>query len=330
MSKKSVFLSSSRVDQIRKDLVKKHPLRLAAFGALEKLIETTPDASIPEEWFVPLFYVEPEKHREAKSGLMNSANGAYARALRHLLRGDDQDREEVLRRIRAWSSLKKTRKDQDSMLSYSYHFPALIFAASMLHQAGGLPVEVDVLFSGYLREHALPMATVDRDNNWGNWGLVLKGAIGSYLEDEKLLTEAADRWKELLLSQIADDGHLPHETGRNNGNGDHGIWYSHFSLMPQVLAGEILENAGMPVFSFEKERLARAYGLIAEWALDPESFPYYKKECGKPLTGTDYVAYFELLQPRMPNQAAAQVLNRRRPVESFHSVVGLTLSGALS
>ena len=119
----------------------------------------------------------------------------------------------------------------------------------------------------FLRDVALPLNCMDRQNNWGNWGLLLVCAVGAYLDDDSLLASGAERWKEFIAAQIAEDGHLTHEVGRNNGTGDHGLWYSHFSLMPQTLAAEILRLRGTRFLRLcRTERPHPADGLRA---LDP-------------------------------------------------------------
>jgi len=72
--------------------------------------------------------------------------------------------------------------------------------------------------------------TLERDNNWGNWGMILAAFCAVCVEDMAMFRECVKRWKFFIGHLIATDGHLPHEVTRSEGQ--RGIWYSHFSLMP--------------------------------------------------------------------------------------------------
>ena len=92
-------------------------------------------------------------------------------------------------------------------LSFSYHFPSMVFGADLLAAWPGFSVARQDAFRRFYRETALPLNTMDRDNNWGNWGLVLVLACARHLGDDELLNRGERRWKELLDRQIDDHGH---------------------------------------------------------------------------------------------------------------------------
>lgn len=283
----------------------------------------------PQRWHVPGFYRDADGHRRAKGVLQDDANDAYSLALAAHLTGDDRHATAAVRLIDAWSGgVGEMSTADDSTLSFSYHFPAMIFAADLVRDSDGWPRERQARFEVFLRDKALPMNTSGRANNWGNWGLVLKLSVAAYLGDDGLMERGAVRWREFIDSQIAGDGHLPHEVERNRGAGERGIWYSHFTLMPQTLAAEILRVNGIDLYDHESDgrSLRLAYEALAPWALDPDTFPWFKPDRAERQLGTTYVGYFELLAPRWPDPAAAELLRRHRPVRVNHCAPHLTLT----
>ena len=168
---------------------------------------------------------------------------------------------------------------------------------------------------------ASPGGTFDQSN-------LSIAAVGAYLDDDTLLACAAERWKEFVATQIAEDGHLTHEVGRNHGTGDHGLWYSHFSLMPQTLAGEILRLRGVDLFDYvapNGRTLRMAYERLAPWARRPETFPYYHGDPAR-LGGARYVSYYEILHARWPHPDARAMLEALRPLTATHSAPHLTFT----
>ncbi len=284
---------------------------------------------VPEHWYVPGYYVDAEGHRTGKGGLEGDANTAYALALAYRMTGDGRYASAALRLVNAWpAGLRSTDSRDDSTLSFSYHFPALILAADLLRGSAEWTAPERQAWDRFLREKALPLNTMGRANNWGNWGLVLVSAIGAWFGDRDLLSQAADRWREFVASQIAEDGHLLHEVGRNHGSGDHGLWYSHFSLMPQTIAAEILRVNGTDLYDYTAPNgrcLRQAFHRLAPWARFPETFPYYHGDAPAP-TGGYYASYLELLQPRWPHPDAAALLAERRPLTATHSAPHLTFT----
>jgi len=284
-------------------------------------------ARVPKRWYVPGFYVDAQGHRQAKEGLMQDANTAYAFALYSRLGGDPNYSRVAAEIIRAWSTrLESTSDRDDSTLSFSYHFPAMIFAADLLRGTHAWSDRDEHAFRAFLRDKALPLNTMSRANNWGNWGLVLSVSIAAYLQDDALLELCEERWKEFIHDQIAEDGHLPHEVRRSGGQ--RGLWYSHFCLMPQTIAGEILRNQGVDLFNYvapNGRSLRQAFVRLAAWCRRPETFPYWDGPVEK-LLGMNYYSYFELLVDRWPDGSAQVLLEEARPMTASHSAPFLTLT----
>jgi hypothetical protein len=324
-----VFISEARVQALRDAVATKAEPTWSAFQALravaDKNLSRTP--TVPEHWYVPGFYRDAEGHRAAKNGLRDDANAAYALALCYRMTGEPRYAESAIRLIDAWASdLQTLSRQEDSTLSFSYHFPALILAADLLRRTAVWPPERREAFAEFLRTRALPMNTMDRQNNWGNWGLVLASACAVYLQDEALFEQCVERWKHFIEHQLADDGHLPHEVRRSAGQ--RGIWYSHFSLMPQTIAAEILKVNGVDLFdhvSPSGRTLKQAFDKIAAWTADPAAFPYWQGD-PQQLLGVTYFSYFEILNPRWPNAAATALLEDSRPKTADHAAPFLTFT----
>jgi hypothetical protein len=327
-----VFLSGARLQVLKERIAGRIEPTYQAYVAMHREASARLDGQlhVPETWYVPGFYRDAEGHAAAKGGLQEDANTAYALALCYRLTGDPGYAAGALRRVNGWATgVQEMRTADDSKLCFSYHFPALIFAADLLKNCDGWALEDRRAFTAFVREKALPMNTMRRANNWGNWGLVLFLAATAWLEDGALFDHGVKRWKSLLGSQIAADGHLAHEVHRNNGVGERGIWYSHFALMPQTLAAEIVRVNGVDLFEYVSPRgrtLRQAFERVAPWARDPETFPYFKGEDRSELRGTDYVSYFELLNARWPHPDAGAMLERLRPLTANHSAPYLTLT----
>jgi hypothetical protein len=327
-----VFLSSTRISTLKKRIEQKVEPTYTAFLKLQQAadVQLQRQPEVPAEWYVPGFYRDKDGHRRAKASLADDANSAYELALMYRLTDDAKYAESAARLINGWATgvQSMSRKD-DSLLSFSYHFPAFLFAADLIKQSPQWPQEQQQRFQQFVRTKALPMNTMDRKNNWGNWGLVLVMASAAYLEDSELFNTGIARWKIFIEEQIANDGHLPHEVGRNGDVGDHGLWYSHFTLMPQTIAAEIARVNGVDLYEYRSpsgRTLRQAFERLAPWAHTPQSFPYYKGQDPAGQKATDYVSYWEILNSRWPHPDATAMLATMRPLTASHSTPHLTLT----
>jgi len=325
----SVFILDKKIKYLKEAVIEKKEPTFSAFEAMCKIadqnLNRTPTAE--KEWYVPGYYDDAEGHRRAKNGLRDDANTAYAQALCYRITGQQKYARSAIRLINAWATTIEvmSRKD-DSTLSFSYHFPALIFAADLLRKEDVWPEDQEQKFSEFLQNKALPMSCMDRENNWGNWGLVLSAAGAVYLKNEELFDACVERWKYFVEHQIAADGHMPHEVNRSGGM--RGIWYTHFSLMPQTVAAEILKINGQDLYDYISPSgytLKMAYETIAGWTRRPEVFPYWDGDPNK-LTGRQYVSYFEILNSHWPNEDAISLLIKSRPTTAGHSAPFMTFT----
>lgn len=324
-----VLLSDERIDLLVSRIERKQDPTYAAF---QKLLDRSDaylnrDTHAPKVWYVPGYYVNAKGHTESKRGLQEDANAAYALALLYRLTGEEKYALGAARIINAWATqVEELKTKDDSRLSFSYHFPAMIVAADLLRPYARWPQGERSAFQRFIRDRALKLSTINSKNNWGNWGLLFSISASVYLGDRGLFDVCIKRWKELIDAQIAEDGHLIHEVNRNEGRS--GVWYTHFSLMPQTLAAEVAFVNGVDLFDYissSGHTLRSAYECAADWSLNPASFPYYKGDSSK-LGGVRYVSYFEILNARWPNDSATALLKRQRPMTANHSAPLLTLT----
>ncbi len=325
----SVFISDQKINNLKIAVNEQKEPTFSAFEAMRKVadqgLNRRPTAK--KEWYVPGYYDDAEGHRTAKNGLRDDANIAYAQALCYRITTQKKYARSAIRLINGWvKTVKQMSRKDDSTLSFSYHFPAFVFAADLLRNDDIWPKDQENMFAGFLRDKASPMSCMDRENNWGNWGLVLSAACAVYLKDAELFNTCIDRWQYFIENQIADDGHMPHEVNRSGGM--RGIWYTHFSLMPQTVAAEILRVNGEDLYHFVSpggHTLKQAFKTIAGWTRRPEEFPYWEGDPNK-LTGRTYISYFEILNAHWPNEDAVALLNKFRPATAGHSAPFLTFT----
>jgi hypothetical protein len=281
----------------------------------------------PKRWFVPGYYVMPNQHKKSKNSLRDDAQGIYALALTAALENDEVYARRSLYLINRWlKGVTTWSKLGDSKLAFSYHFLPVIVAADLLRRWSFWDHKQERFFRHWLVETALPMSTVARQNNWGNWGLSLSLAIASFAQNEKLFFELAHRWGEFVLEQMDERGPLRHEVRR--GRGKRGLWYSHFTLAPQTLAAEIFRINGLDLFRLRSEKgksLELAYKNVVEWTLNPRHFPYWRGDVSK-LSGLDFTGYWEILQQVYPRSEVALYLSKNRPMREDYGLPFLSLT----
>lgn len=327
---RSVWLDESRLLELREEVNQNIEPTLSAWRVLQRdadsALEREPQA--PERWYVPGFYRDAEGHRSAKNVLQNDANDAFKLALAFRMTDERRYAQVAARLIRAWpATVEEISLEDDSTLSFSYHFPAMIFAADLLRGAPDWTDEDEEAFISFLRDKALALNTMNRSNNWGNWGLTLVMAAAVYLEDEALFNEGIERWKYFIAHQIDEDGSLPHEIHRNEGQ--RGLWYTHFTLFPQTIAAEIARVNGVDLYDYvapNGRSLRQAFETVAPWSLHLDTFPFLADPNAGHIANPRYISYFEILNARWPNEAATRLLEELRPLDASHSAPVMTFT----
>ncbi|MBI2027278.1 MAG: alginate lyase family protein [Deltaproteobacteria bacterium] len=328
--KKKVFLNLDRIPLIQEYIVlKKEPV----YSEFQRLLSESYDyldgynPEFPKQWFVPYYYENPEGHEKKRVVLEYASNRAYALALAFHLTGDLAFAQKARTIILKWiTTTKDLSKEEDSKLSFCVHFPLMIFAADLLRPTSVWTNTDEKCFSNYLGVLARPMSTMDKNNNWGNWGSLLSLSIGTYLEHEELYLKTSKRWKQLIGIQIDTDGRLIHEVNRSEGQ--RGIRYSHYSLLPATIAAMIAWEHGEDFFHYRSPNnrtLHMAFKKIAFWARYPAQFPYYKGPI-ETLKGIHNVHYFEILSSMWPEVDALELLGIVRPLPIIASDFRLSLT----
>lgn len=327
-----VFLSYSDLANLRRRVQQKTEPTYTAYLSLQREAEAQlkREPHVPAEWYVPGAYKDLAGHIKAKDSLSKDANSAYALALMYRMTDEPKYALAAIRLIDGWAAgLHGMSLKDDSMLSFSYHFPAFIFSAALLDGFAGWPQVNKQSFKDFVLTKALPMNTMGRENNWGNWGLVLVLSAAVYLHDETLYQAGLERWKHFIETQIAADGSLPLEVVRNNGLGERGLWYTHFCLMPQTIAAELARVHGDDLFDYRSasgHSLRQAYARVVPWTCDPGQFPYYKGQDPNGQKGSDYIGYWEILNARWPEPEATRLLAAKRPLNAHHCTPFLTFT----
>jgi hypothetical protein len=198
--------------------------------------------------------------------------------------------------------------------AFNFYFPYALLGANLLTQETNWHSDD---FSKFVKDIVVPANNSNKQNNHGNWGVLLLVSAGGYLHDDALIHRARDRWIELMRTQVAEDGTLPLEICRSDTSnwcggptkGIKGIAYTHYTLFPTTIAAEIFRNLGQDVYSGpEGNMLCEAYAKAAAWSLHPETFPYFSSNEGK-LDGVHNIDYFYVLQNRCPTSDGFALLD---------------------
>jgi hypothetical protein len=217
--------------------------------------------------------------------------------------------------VDGWAHTTKRIASEQGKAGFNFYFPYALLGAYLLEQDS---IWHSDEFTRFVRDVVVPANNTKRENNHGNWGVLLLVTAGGYLHDQAIISQAKDRWLELMQSQVADDGSLSLEICRSDTSnwcggptkGIKGIAYTHYTLFPTTIAAEILRNLGQDVYSGTGgKQLCKAYARAAAWSLHPETFPYYSSNNGK-LDGVHNFDYFYILQNRCPAADGPAVLHQ--------------------
>ncbi|MDR7078856.1 hypothetical protein J2Y03_003913 [Neobacillus niacini] len=340
-----VFIDDKKINRIRAQINNKEEPTYSEWikllNSANSKLDYTPQP--PVDFFVPYVYINPEGHSKSKDPLVKDANNAYELALAYQITGDSQYAQSAIRIINAWSNNVNTiRDEEDTPLVISSNFPSMIVAASLLESSSKWEQKDRVRFKQFLSDKILPNHTMNLQNNWGNWGLLLVISTATYLNDQKLFLKSIDRWKFFIDHQMNELGHLKYEVTRNNGKGNYGIWYSHFSMQPQTLSAEIAKVNGVYLFDYvskEGKSLEGAFNNLVKWTNEPQTFPYHKgkvdemkhirKKMNENSINGDYpasISYFEILAAYYNNQTAKRIVFEERPLTANVSFPYLTFT----
>lgn len=250
---------------------------------------------------------EPTLRRDTKA--------VYQLALCYELSKDTRYSTKAEAILDGWAGNTKVIGTEQGKDGFNFFFSYALMGAYLLHHDADWP---GTRLNSFVRDLVVPVNNAARENNHGNWGVLLLAASAVYLDDAALLDQARNRWLQLIHSEAAPDGSLPREICRSDTSdwcggptkGIKGMAYTHYALEPATVAAEIFLNQGRDVYSTpEGALLCKAYNRAAHWTLHPETFPFFNDNHGK-LLGLYNVSYFYILQQRCPNPDAAAVLKQ--------------------
>lgn len=255
------------------------------------------------------------KHDDEQERFDRDTSIAYNEALCYALTRDLRYAKQAQTFIDAWASTVQSVGKNQGASDFSYRIPLFIIAASLVQKANDWD---DSTFRKFLDKKVRMNSRSSRDNNWGNWGVLLDTCIAFYLHDTELQAKAEKRWQELMKNQVAADGSLPLEvtrSGTSNWNGGPdkgftGLSHTHMALLATVATAEVFLSQGIDLYhTTGGKQLRKAFNRAASWTLHPETFPYYKSNKGK-LKGIDNGGYFAVLIKHYDNADARILLSK--------------------
>lgn len=238
---------------------------------------------------------------------------AYRLAIRYRITREKEYALNALRIIDAWANTLTAVSTRQGEADLNFNSPHMILAAYWAQVCGEWDNQS---FKNLLRNVVARHTTSDRENNHGLWGVLTEACVAGYLRDEALLHKAKNRWEELLVNGVDENGEMPQERDRSATSNWHGgpdkgkkgIAYTHFALLPASHAGKIFEDLGLASWTTPGgKKLEKAYAVAAKWTNDPTTFPYYESNGGK-LDGVRDAAYFALLNRVYTNADAQKAL----------------------
>lgn len=244
-------------------------------------------------------------------GLTGDIRRAYRAALCYRLSGSISYAKKAQEIADAWASTMTSVGSAQGRSDINFNVAQLIIAASWVEGANDWSTSP---FKSWLAAVIAPLSLSAEPNNRGNWGNLQDVAVAAFIGDKAGLQSAAARWRELLVSQVAEDGTLPLEICRSNSSnhcdgpdkGVNGLAYTHYALLPATLAGALLAENALNDRSLNA--YAKAIGKAAAFTRNPEQFPFYASNAGK-LNKIDACSYFALAQHLAPDENARAVLS---------------------
>lgn len=238
---------------------------------------------------------------------------AYQLGFCYLMTQDERYAVAAQHILDVWASTFQQTSTHQSQGVINFYMPYMVIAADWVRPAAHWDSH---RFDTFLRNSILPLAETDNDNNHGLWGVFLKGAIGAYLGNERIIDSAQARWQEILQGAVAADGTMPHELARSDTNnfvggktqGIKGIAYTHYAMLPASLAAKVFSDTGRDVWHTQGGTLLqKAFNRAAILTLHPETSPYYQSNNGQ-LIGVQNGSYFPLLLKYFPNKNAQEAV----------------------
>lgn len=221
---------------------------------------------------------DPLQISGTRGAFVDDTAAAYGLALAWGATGDLHYAEAAAERVMAWVRTTKTlrdacpdRGDCQTSLIVSRTAAGFVFAVDLLDGTGVMSGADVAAFDTWLRTVILPAAS-ERDNNWGDAGVLLRVVATDHLGDAAGYAAAIAKWRS-QLDLIAPDGHIPEEVRR----GSSGLLYTQEALLYKLAVARIAERRGLDLWSVTGAgggSLEAAVDLNARYLESPSTWPW--------------------------------------------------------
>ncbi len=268
-----------QLEQVRVKIEEKAEPWKSAYDNLINYVKkhNSDEFTVDEDFNVPGYYVDSKGHAEAKERLNATGCMSYACALAYVFSGNTRYSLKANRLLEAWAEKNKTISGADGALAMCVMGPSLMYAAELLNISGGWNAESKEIFTGWVESVFLPTANSirERENNWGDWGMLASIAAYNFLGNTEELNNCAVMMRGRIESTILPTGEMPHETKRES----NGIWYTYFALAPMTAACEMIYNiTGYNLFEYEGESgqsIEKGLDYLLYYCKNPDEWPHY-------------------------------------------------------
>ncbi len=295
---------------------------IAAYEALieqaDEGLEMYPDAV--EDFNVPGFYIDAKGHREMMGKLSKDAWIAYSCAAAYQLTVENKRFEYAKKAVQilsSWAEINKKTSNHDGDLAMADSGVGLVLAAELMTDYDGWSQKQRLQFENWLCNVYLHSceAIVNKENNWGDWGIM--GCIAShyFLNDEDALDDDIALIRKKIANAVAFNGSMPNEIKREK----NGMWYTYFALAPLTAACQIAWNARkVDLFHYKTKDgtgIERALDYLLKYCYEPETWPYYKgTDLNLPKTKTWPGNLFEAMAGIYEKKEYESWIKKSRPI----------------
>ncbi len=256
----------------------------------------------------------PNPDDDQAKALTSDIRAAYRGALCYRLTDQTIYAQHAQMLMDAWASTMKSASNAQGSADINFNIAQFVIAASWVEHVNAWNAKP---FMQWLRAVITPLSHADQPNNHGNWGVLLDLSIAFFTQDQAAISKSYLRWGELILSQVVEDGTMPLEMCRSNTSdhcggpdkGINGLAYTHFALLPAILAAELLHKQELEAYDTPAgQKMIAALRKSALFTAMPSKFPYFTSNHGQ-LNKIDHCGYFALALTHFSDENARAVLN---------------------
>ena len=232
----------------------------------------------------------------------------------------------AVRLIKGWCLDPRTRMNPrftcpSAAIELSITMPGMFYGADLIWDYPGWEGDQRSAFAQWVADLAADGRGWTRDNNIESWRLVLIATASALLDDQAGLDYAFDRWRELLDTQMREDGALVHELRRTNS-----LSYSVYGLNAMVQTAEVARHHGVDLYGYVSpggRSLKQALDFYVPYVLDPAEWTC---EQIHPYKGQSAAAY-EVAYAALGEPAYLEVANHLgRPMVETRTMGPVTLT----